>query len=659
MDPKDLRIQQKLAELYSRAGDSEEANGIYKKVAKNYSDNGFTLKAIAVYKQMQKLDPDQEEVYHRLAELNAKQGLTGNALAEYRSLIGYLESLERYDEVAGVLQKMKEIDPDNLNLRVKICEIQARGRKVDDAEKELREIFAHLFKNKDINKAIKLLEMFVPLLPSVVDLKIELSEALILNNRAEEGLQMLEVLRRKDPENPRILELLEQGPGLSGKHAEVDEPKSGSPQSESADTDPGVSPMDYVNPQTPAGIFSNAEEERAPSGKPGEPGEESKLSKPGHLEVDDDEEIPLEFLEKIGSSDEGHFHNMGMDSSTSQGVESIDGEAIDLVVDLEDGEGEDFDSIAITSPEGETDAVVDSSYKISASDEIELELELELEDDEEIGAEGEGDLLELDLVLENDESQGPLPDGTLEEAEFYLNQGLLEEAESLCRSLLEKDPGSRALLSLLDKIEKSFGKRSMASDQKGPEEEDFNAFLEEIEDSSILRMPKMGEKDRRMLDGALAEFRRGVEDQVDGEDTETHYNLGIAYKEMGLLEDAIGEFDRAMRDSSRRIDCLTLKGLCLAETGAFERAEESLKEGLSLDGLTADNSNGLLFELGILYERMGRPAEAVKCFQFVIDSDPFFRDVGSRKEKLCRELGLDEEPPQSGSKGRRDKVSYL
>jgi tetratricopeptide (TPR) repeat protein len=71
--------------------------------------------------------------------------------------------------------------------------------------------------------------------------------------------------------------------------------------------------------------------------------------------------------------------------------------------------------------------------------------------------------------------------------------------------------------------------------------------------------------DRLSRDGVVDDFKKNVETQIDAEDTETHYNLGIAYKEMGLFDDAVAEFDKAMNNPGRLVDSLTLKGTCLFE----------------------------------------------------------------------------------------------
>jgi len=146
--------------------------------------------------------------------------------------------------------------------------------------------------------------------------------------------------------------------------------------------------------------------------------------------------------------------------------------------------------------------------------------------------------------------------------------------------------------------------------------------------------------------------------ELDSADTESHFNLGIAYKEMGLYDDAIAEFDKASHDPSRAIDCITLTGQCHSEAGATESAMEAFKKGLTMDNLNDESRMALNFELGMLYQMNGQLLEALEIFQLVAEKDSFFRNVSELIKNLRRELGLgnsDDDGPQ----GDRDRVSYV
>ncbi len=148
-----------------------------------------------------------------------------------------------------------------------------------------------------------------------------------------------------------------------------------------------------------------------------------------------------------------------------------------------------------------------------------------------------------------------------------------------------------------------------------------------------------------------------IKTDVEVEDPESHYNLGIAYKEMGLLDDAVGEFDKAMRDPTRAVPCLILKGICLLEKGDREKAESAFKAGLDRPHLAESERVSLHYEMGELYEAWGRLPDALECFQYVADRDLFYRQAGERVASLRQRLGL--EAGGSGTGGARNRVSYV
>ncbi|RMF46862.1 MAG: hypothetical protein D6751_03955, partial [Deltaproteobacteria bacterium] len=200
IDPKDIRNRQKLAELLNRNRQVEEALEEYEAVARYYSENGFYLKAIAVYKQMQRIDPSQVRIYHRLAELNEKQGLTGNALAEYRGLISYYEQHDMLSEVINVLQKMKDLDPENLNVLVKMAEAYARGGMQDKAREEFLDVVERLRDKDEYAKILKLCELLIPFFPDNPEALTARAEALLATGAAEQAVPLLEDVTGRKPE---------------------------------------------------------------------------------------------------------------------------------------------------------------------------------------------------------------------------------------------------------------------------------------------------------------------------------------------------------------------------------------------------------------------------------------------------------------------------
>ena len=139
-----------------------------------------------------------------------------------------------------------------------------------------------------------------------------------------------------------------------------------------------------------------------------------------------------------------------------------------------------------------------------------------------------------------------------------------------------------------------------------------------------------GSSDKYSLDGLFSAFKKGLDQQVESGDTETHFNLGIAYKEMGLYDDAIGEFEQASHDPQRIADSLTLQAMCYREKGDAVKAEELLRNGVALKSLRKGEIQSLTYELAHLLETTGRPTEALPYYLEVRSIGRGFRDTSAR-----------------------------
>ena len=118
--------------------------------------------------------------------------------------------------------------------------------------------------------------------------------------------------------------------------------------------------------------------------------------------------------------------------------------------------------------------------------------------------------------------------------------------------------------------------------------------------------------------------------QVDAKDFETHYDLGIAYKEMGLFADAIREFELILETPGKEVLCYTMIGLCYSAKGQQSEAISNFKKGLYVEPITDMETISLYYELGAAYERLNDAREALYYFEKVLKRDPRFRDVEQR-----------------------------
>jgi tetratricopeptide (TPR) repeat protein len=151
--------------------------------------------------------------------------------------------------------------------------------------------------------------------------------------------------------------------------------------------------------------------------------------------------------------------------------------------------------------------------------------------------------------------------------------------------------------------------------------------------------PVVGLSSSDLGDSGLAEifkeFKRGVDKQLGQEDYDTRYNLGIAYKEMGLIDEAIAEFQLAAKDERRLLECASMLGICFLEKGMPKLAIKWFEKGLRAPGRSDEEYQGLRYDLATAHEAAGDLTQARTLFTELFGQDATFRDVATK----VRELG--------------------
>ncbi len=145
--------------------------------------------------------------------------------------------------------------------------------------------------------------------------------------------------------------------------------------------------------------------------------------------------------------------------------------------------------------------------------------------------------------------------------------------------------------------------------------------------------------EQRDFEEMLAQFKKGIEANLADEDAEAHYDLGVAFKEMGLLDEAISEFQKALRGPDGRLRASEALGMCFFEKGQFSVAATVLRRAIESDHAGDDKKMGLLYWLGRCEQEQGRGAEALTAYQRVFALDIQFQDVSERVKGLAKVNG--------------------
>ncbi|HEU4765721.1 MAG TPA: tetratricopeptide repeat protein, partial [Pyrinomonadaceae bacterium] len=148
----------------------------------------------------------------------------------------------------------------------------------------------------------------------------------------------------------------------------------------------------------------------------------------------------------------------------------------------------------------------------------------------------------------------------------------------------------------------------------------------------------------RGIDAGLAElfeeFRAAEEGDDVKEDFETHYNMGTAYKEMDLMDEAVQEFQTAASlvkpgdGTSRYLQCCNMLGHCFTHKGMPEAAVIWFKKGLSAPGHSEDEYQALRYELASAYEQLGDLKNAREFYTEVYGVDVSYREVADKLSQL-------------------------
>jgi tetratricopeptide (TPR) repeat protein len=217
----------------------------------------------------------------------------------------------------------------------------------------------------------------------------------------------------------------------------------------------------------------------------------------------------------------------------------------------------------------------------------------------------------------------------VEEMEFFLEQGLVDEARAMFHTLSARYPDNPELLRLKPAME---GARRSASEAPHIS---TAAPLAMSELSSSLQLEDITEDHSSVeIDEVFTQFKAGVEAQISKSDHTTHFDLGQAYKDMGLWDDAIGEFRIAAEDPTRKISSELMIGMCHVGAGRFEDAISIFDDALRVRGLQESEKLALLYEKGKVYELMGDGEKALDIYNEILNTDPGFADVVDRIDSL-------------------------
>lgn len=567
-EPSAINQRQKLAELLIKCARNDDARKELETIGKHFSKNGFYLKAIAVYKQLQKLFPADISLSLKLAELNEKHGLIANSLSEYKLVYEYYERAGNIPESLSILDRMQNVDPQNIPIKIKLAEAYVQQGKKSESYAVFAKTAALLLERSDNATLSKIGARVQQLFSEKPDFLFEVLAEQISQGNAATAIDSLQSLLRSNPNNKLVWELIIQAYQQLGQSQRVK-----------------IAYQHYLKyfPSEPVAILGLISSVTA----------EHNLG--GVLELFDQYEATLisaGFLQQL----EQAYHALDK-------LDPINIKVLEGLIRVATAAGNEIELRSLTSK-------LKSLRTVTAGMQIDL---TEPESPTAFFGEEPPEALHVKDSPITDESfsaQSAIPDFGSFEADFS-SEAVSDIVTSVAAIDTTPLPDEELEIDIEIDIDSPFD----SLDQEISEAPSHDNWLDSVGD----------------LFDTISTAPRGVKfgNEMESSDAQSHFDLGQAFKEMGLYDEAINEFRQASHDASLLVECLIMQCVCLRERGELEKAITMLL-ALLKPGLSEEESCAVKYELATGYEAAGKAEEATILLNEINSANPGFRDINSR-----------------------------
>ena len=564
------------------------------------------------------MDPARVESGAKLADLQRRQGLINDARVQYQSVAKqYLQGSDTKSAIR-IYKELVDLEPTNPTHRLHLAELYQQSGQLPEAMTQFREIAGLMLSHGRIEDATQVCLKALDVAPRELSFLSGILQEMRVGGHVEEADRVMAIALEKNPEAS-----LEVEPAATvAPIVELEEVPE--PEAEAASVD---------------GIDETILEEVLEEALAAE-------SAAGEEEVDEDLEFEID-LEGI--------EDLEVEETPSEvSLDLVD--ARETVLEESRAAEEKKAELLI-----EADVLARYGMEDKAVERLEELLEI-AEDDPEL----HGRLITLHLELNHTDRVIELAnrlaglEANQETDEAWDRvQSLLITGGFKVEDRLVRPPGPVAFeleevpevevpvapavaegdASWLEDMSQDAAAAESARDELFEQEDEFFDLATELEKELEDEEELQGEEllvspGQQSLEEIVEGFKKGMAETLSAEDYDTHYNLGIAYREMGLIDEAIGEFQLAAKDPRYLVDCCSLLATCFLEKGFPELAVKWYKEGLDSPRITEEETLGLWYELGNLYASIGDEDQARLRFVEIYGINSGYRDVGSRLKEL-------------------------
>lgn len=621
----EIGLWNRIGDLHARVGEAERAVEAYERAADAYAEVGLHNNAIALCKKVLRLVPGRVAVYRKLGRLSAAKGFLADARQNFLEYAERSQRAGQLDASFEALREFVELSPEDAELRRLLADqLRSFGREAEAVE-QLQALRGLCLRRGEAELAEGLRGEILLLDPGA-DPDREVPPARHPADAQVEGDDL--AFASLSLEEPGPVDLL---PGLELAAPELPEGPAGEV--------PLLQGLEPTSPADAAPLDSGAELPSLVEPVPAESGED---------EDEDEDNEPLPLLDFVATDE--HEDAAAEEEADDEPLPLLDlqgewdSEAAPEVA--EDAEFLAFDPLEpLAAPEDPLDLLRRRVAADPADAPARAELVTLLN-----GAAKEraarGDYAAALHAVRESLALRPADPGALQvQVEYAARTGdtgavvraHLELARALAgagdhprsaavfRRVLELDPvNAEALAALARPI------RPAPSDYV-----DLRALLDEDEPqqtSTRFTMevePPSGDDDADFAE-LLSAFKQKVAEHIDAEDSSSHYDLGLAFMEMGLVDEAIAQFQVALRGGANPLATLEVLGKCFAEKGQHAVASKVLERATRLPTSSDAELIGVLYELARAEEAVGNHRAARDHLERVLAVDIRFRDASAR-----------------------------
>jgi len=677
-DEQDVQIWNVIGDLYIKAKKKDKAVSEFKKIAAHFEKRGIFTKSIAIYKRISRLAPDDLPSLKKLADLYCDRGFISEARAEYSSLAGKLKKNNEPEEAIETYKKLLKLDSDDVAARLNLAELLIEQKRVDQAVEELNEAAEYKMRRNALKETGEILQKARSLdkeHPRTLENLIVLYKQ---EKKKKEALKLVNEILKKDKENLKALSLLGN---LCFENNEFKKAEDVFKKILS------IQPKD-VEARVRLGRILIHNEKYDKAFELYEPLVDALIKKQkedkaigllGLILTNNKDHVPtLERLADIYREKEQkksleivarrlmkEYQKRKMEEKTKSLQEEIPDlrleEKIEKPVIEDDGE----------APAEEAEPVE------IAVEEKSLEAESAPPDETEVPVEPEKFEPETPEPEEAEEVPDEMIEKNLEEADRFIQQGLIRNAKKVLEELKLRFPDDLRIaqkIKELGAIASQMKEEEIAEHLEKPADRDTESFegsekltsAELFADTDIVPLVSKETSEKKYFDlsrqleeelkaikhifyqqtrgdttvvekelsAIVADFNIKVDKKIGTADLEARYNLGIAYLEQDLLDEAIKEFMLASQDERWEMESFTNLGECHKRKQDLSEAIKWYEKALGLTETDSVQAFVLKYEIAALYEAQEDFDKALRLFGEIVEWNSEYGDVTTRIQDI-------------------------